>query len=98
MFRTNIHDFLFNLGCETNNLPFNFVLDKQYRIPNLGKGRKNRSTSVVLKSDCTYLIYDHTNDASYSFNPEWSQIKAERDVWDRAEVMLQALHKKGVAA
>ncbi|EHU1238503.1 hypothetical protein V6347_17315 [Acinetobacter baumannii] len=97
MFRTNIHDFLFNLGNETNNLLFNFVLDKQYCIPIQRKGQKNRSTSVVLKSDGAYFIHDHTNDASYSFNPECSEIKAERDVWNRAEVMLQALHK-GVAA
>ena len=79
MFKTNIHDFLLNLGYETKKLPFQFVPEKHYRIPSIGKGQKNRSTDVVLKSNGTYLIYDHATGESHSFNPEWSQIKAERD-------------------
>lgn len=79
MFKINIHDFLLNLGYETNNLPFQFVPEKQYRFPSIGKSKKNRSTAMVLKSDGTYLIYDHSTGESHSFNPEWSRIKTERD-------------------
>ena len=79
MFKKNIHEFLLSLGYEINNLPFHFVPEKQYRIPSIGKSKKNRSTAAVLKSDGTYLIYDHATGESHSFNPEWSRIKTERD-------------------
>lgn len=79
MFKINIHDFLLNLGYETKKLPYNLLHEKHYRIPSIGKGQKNNSTDVVLKSNGTYLIYDHATGESYSFNPEWSQINAERD-------------------
>lgn len=79
MFKINIHDFLLNLGYETKKLPYNLLHEKHYRIPSIGKGQKNNSTDVVLKSNGTYLIYDHATGESHSFNPEWSQNKAERD-------------------
>lgn len=79
MFKNNIHEFLLNLGYETNNLPFQFVLEKHYRIPSIGKSRKNRSTDVILKSNGLYLIYDHSTGESYTFNPEWKQEQQSHD-------------------
>ncbi len=79
MFKNNIHEFLLNLGYETNNLPFQFVPEKHYRIPSIGKSRKNRSTDVVLKSNGLYLIYDHATGESYTFNPEWKQKQQSHD-------------------
>lgn len=93
MFETNIHNFLLNLGYTTNNLPFQFVLEKQYRFPSIGKSAKNRAASIVLKSNGTYLIYDHATGDNHSFNPEWEQNKADRDE-ARIEQQHVALQKQ----
>ncbi|MCF4900057.1 hypothetical protein [Acinetobacter baumannii] len=79
MFKTNIHDFLLNLGYTTNNLPFQFVPEKQYRFPSMGKSAKNRAASIVLKANGTYLIYDHSCGASYVFNAERTSDKSKQD-------------------
>ena len=58
-------------------------------FPSIGKGQKNNSTDVVLKSNGTYLIYDHATGESHSFNPEWSQINAERDAAQMKSAVLK---------
>ncbi len=88
MFKNNIHDFLLNLGYESNNLPFQFVPEKHYRIPSIGKSKKNRSTDVVLKSNGVYLIYDHATGENFAFNPDW-QDQQQRDVAKLEELKRQ---------
>lgn len=79
MFKTNLHNFLLELGYNTTKLPYNFHPGKQYRIPGIGKSAKNRATAITLKNDGTYLIYDHSCGASYVFNTERTSDKSKQD-------------------
>ncbi|PKH31639.1 hypothetical protein BJF94_06695 [Acinetobacter radioresistens] len=75
LFKT-VHHFLTDLGYNTDRLPDFLVPEREYRIPSVGKKASNKSTSVRLKTDGTYLYHDHATGASGAFNPENRKSKA----------------------
>lgn len=68
---TNVYDFLKSHGYNTEKLPIYLIPNKNYRISGLGKDLKNKSCVVTLKDNGTYLFYDHSNENTGSFNPNW---------------------------
>lgn len=76
MLLKTVHHFLSDLGYDTSRLPAHLNAELAYRIPSVGKKSTNRSTSVTLKHDGTYVYFDHATGAGGAFNPDWDKNKA----------------------
>lgn len=74
-----IHTHLSSLGYNTERLPAVLHSGKEYRIPSLGKGNRNTSTSIKLTHDGVYVWRDHANDTGGIFNPDFGSKQTAPD-------------------